>query len=194
MSEVWLRVELRRPAGCPDSEKLSLFTRVKAVMYRTALVPLLLLAACGAQQEPPSAQGVAPPNQRTRADPRLGDLRKLEPNLRRAFEAEPGDFGPLRTPGSNDWLTIHPEPSQSVGNFWLSSPNQPTAGERDTIYLLPLGAAHDEDAAGPDLEALRSYAGDFFGLPVKLLPAVALSEIEVTSSSSSPSMIEAASG
>ena len=67
-----------------------------------------------------------------------------------------------------------PEKGQSVAEFMREMPDRPTA-KRRTIYLQPIGAF--AGARGRILAATADYVERFFGLPVKTLPAVPLSQI-----------------
>lgn len=144
------------------------------VVRRSALLLLALACACGngarAEQPAPKPRPAQP---RPAIDPRIGNLAELDAAVRRAFEAGPEDFDPVPTPGPNDWLAQHDEESQSVGSFWLSSPNRPGADGRDTLYIVPLGEV-------PSLSGLPEYARDFYTLKVEMLPAVDLDTLDLT--------------
>ena len=64
-----------------------------------------------------------------------GDLRRLTPQLRRAF-SEGSEFLPKKEPGAMDWLASHDEPGQGFDRYVRSKPNLPFA-ERKKLYILP---------------------------------------------------------
>lgn len=131
---------------------------------------LSAVLGCGDSSQAPAP----PPSPPARAQPSraLDNLSDLPPAARRAFESHPEDFRPLASPGPNDWLSVHPEEPQSVGDFWLAGPNRPGADGRGTLYIQPLGVV-------PATDSLRAFASDYFALPVVVLPTLALSELEV---------------
>ncbi len=111
--------------------------------------------------------------QRLRA---VGAGATLSPELDAAVNLH-DSFEPIRAPEAGDWLAEHPESGQTYAQFVASRPNRPTA-ERRTIYFLPLGEF--KPGLSPSMAVLRSYAGAFYQLPVRVLPAVAVSDIRVT--------------
>lgn len=145
-----------------------------AVRRSAPFLLALLACACGsgarAEQPAPKPRQAQP---RPAIDPRIGNLAEFDPAVRRAFEGGPEDFDPVPTPGPHDWLAQHDEESQTVGSFWLSNPNRPSADGRDTLYIVPLGEV-------PSLAGLTEYAHDFYTLKVERLPAVDLDALEVT--------------
>ncbi len=93
----------------------------------------------------------------------------------RAFS--PDGFTPLGTPRPGDWLAEHPERGQSFEQFVASRPNRPNA-ERRTIYLVALGGASAETR---DLvPKMVDYAGRFFAMPARALPAIVLDDGAIT--------------
>ncbi len=107
----------------------------------------------------------------------VGDLAGSSPVLHRAFSADASEFEPIPKPGPHDWLAVHEEPGQTVDQFKASRPNRPTDPRR-VIYLQPLG----EFAAdrSPSIEKLRVFAGAFFAMEVKALPAISLDASRLT--------------
>lgn len=103
----------------------------------------------------------------------IGDTSKLAPELRRAFEPAVGFFEPPLPPGEDDWLAAHPEPGQTYDQYTASDPNRPDA-ERRTLYLLPIGELAGDGA--PPLEPLVAVMHAFYGLEVKMLPAITLAD------------------
>ena len=101
----------------------------------------------------------------------VGDVGGSPPVLRRAFSADASEFEPIPKPGPNDWLAVHEEPGQTFDQFKASRPNRPM-GSRRIIYLQPLG----EFAADRSLsiENLHAFAGVFFAMDTKALPAISL--------------------
>ena len=94
------------------------------VRFAVAICVAWVSLSCGDSAAPASSSAKRTPGQRAPATG-LDDLSGLESPVRRAFEAHPEDFGPLPEPGPNDWLSVHPEAPQSVGNFWIDRPNRP---------------------------------------------------------------------
>jgi archaemetzincin len=107
----------------------------------------------------------------------VGDLTKLSPLLLRAFSADASEFEPIPKPSPQDWLAVHPESGQTFDEFKTSRPNQPTESRR-VIYLQPLGEFAPDRS--PSIEKLRVFAAAFFGLEVKLLPALSLNRSKFT--------------
>jgi len=138
-----------------------------------SLIAAVTLGGCSADPSP--TEPAPTPAKVERQDPSvaLGDLSDLPPAQRRAFEAHPEDFPPLREPGADDWLSFQNEAPQSVGNFWVAGPNKPGDEGRDTLYILPLGPVGETDR-------LQAFAQDFFTLDVVVLPPADMSSVEVT--------------
>jgi archaemetzincin len=137
----------------------------------------------GAPAPPPGATAPAPPPAPAEADvvqPRavreraLGSLARLSPPLRRAFD--PAGFTPLHRPGPNDWLASHPEPGQTFDEYLASRPNTPDQVRR-VIDLWPLGDFPADRS--PPLPPLVAYAGAFFGLEARALPAAPVATLKV---------------
>jgi archaemetzincin len=99
----------------------------------------------------------------------VGSLEGLPLVQQRAF-AITNDFATIRKPAPNDWLGAHFEVSQTYDDFRRAKRNVP-ASTAATIYVLPLGEFKGDS---PRLEDLREYAEVYFGLPVKMLPSIAL--------------------
>jgi len=100
----------------------------------------------------------------------VGSLDQMSPVARRAFEIT-DDFETIHAPGARDWLFSFPEKGQTFDTFFKSARNIPTANAR-TIYIQPLGGFPKD--LSPDIHLLRDYCAAYFGLPIKVLPAVAL--------------------
>ena len=77
------------------------------------------------------------------------------------------DFDPVPTPKPGDWLAEHPESGQTFREFIASGPNRPD-GERNRIYLQPLGAFPEDRPPSPAV--LKAYGIACFDMPVDLLP------------------------
>jgi archaemetzincin len=107
----------------------------------------------------------------------VGDLAGLSPVLRRAFSADAPEFEPIPKPGPHDWLGVHPESGQTFDEFKASRPNRPTESRR-VIYLQPLGEFPADRS--PSIEKLRDFAGAFFAMEVKALPAASRDTSKLT--------------
>jgi len=114
--------------------------------------------------------------------PRDVELRaeKLEPRFERLKSVSQAKTAPK--PG--EWLASFPEKGQSVAEFLREMPDRPTA-KRRTIYLQPVGAF--AGARGKVLAATADFVERFFGLPVKTLPAIPLSQIPAEARRTHPS-------
>ncbi|OAI58030.1 hypothetical protein AYO49_01610 [Verrucomicrobiaceae bacterium SCGC AG-212-N21] len=102
----------------------------------------------------------------------VGSLEGLPLVQQRAF-AITDDFTTIVKPGPSDWLTSHPEVRQTYGDFVRSQRNLPSS-VAGTLYILPLGEFKESE--NPKLDDLREYAEAYFGLPVKVLAGVPLTE------------------
>ena len=107
----------------------------------------------------------------------IGDRTGLPALLQRAFAPDAPGFDPIPSPGSHDWLAVHPEPGQTFDQFRVSRPNRPTESRR-VIYLQPLGEFVGDRS--PSIEKLREFAAAFFAMEVKALPAVSLDAARIT--------------
>ncbi|MGC4121380.1 MAG: archaemetzincin [Myxococcales bacterium] len=95
---------------------------------------------------------------------------KLEPR----FERLKAVHTPKTAPQPGEWLAQFPEPGQSFEEYLARKPLKPTP-ERRTIYLKPIGTF-----VGPREKILRAtadFTSQFFGLPVKVMEPMAVSEI-----------------
>lgn len=106
----------------------------------------------------------------------LGDTRSIPPGDLALFAAD--DFTELEAPREGQWRAEHPERPQNVAAFVASRPNRPT-DERRTIYVQPIGNL-DPDYS-PPLAVLTELTEIYFGLPVTVLPAVMVGEVEARS-------------
>lgn len=178
-------------------------------MFRHALVvAVLILAACGGPEpapivlsiDPPEgaaqgdgpgrvAHGFRPPSSRER-EAAIGPREDLGPRLARAFDEGVG-YVPIAPPGPGDWLASHPERGQSFEAFVRSGKNLPD-DERNTLYLIPIGAWASEFVVGedgavlvptPPMSQLEEFAQLYFGMPVKVLPGAGVEALQVTSRS-----------
>jgi archaemetzincin len=142
---------------------------------KTAAIFALVMIACSSSRPPKKRDPDAGP-----VEPRvaaIGDTSKLAPELQRAFAVGEGFFEPPLTPGEDDWLAAHPEPGQTYTQYVADDPNRPDA-ERRIIYLLPIGDISGDGA--PPLEPLVGVMQAFFGLDVKMLPAITLADTGAT--------------
>jgi archaemetzincin len=124
----------------------------------------------------PAAKARAQPSVASSPSP-SDALAGLAPELRRAFEAQPG-FAALHAPEEGEWRDRFAEPAQSVTQFRHGERVVPSA-ERRTIFILPLGAFPEQGS--PPLPLLADYAHRFFGLAVQLLPAQPVAALKVGS-------------
>jgi archaemetzincin len=106
----------------------------------------------------------------------IGSTAGLPETLRRAFTPTEA-FAPIPVPGPSDWLANHREDGQTYDDFLLSHPNRPDKS-RNKLYLQPLG----EFVAGesPSVEQLQQFASTFFMIEVKVLPALNVAEVAIT--------------
>jgi archaemetzincin len=106
----------------------------------------------------------------------IGSTNGLPETLRKALE--PGtDFEPIPIPKRGDWLAEHYEAGQGFDDFVRSRPNRPDKN-RNKIYLQPLGQFPNGQV--PLVESLGQYAGAYFAMEVKVLPALALNDYNIT--------------
>jgi archaemetzincin len=110
----------------------------------TRAVPLLIL--CAAVSCRPAAETAVPPQ------PEAG-------------------FERLPPPKPGDWLASFREDGQTYDQYVDSCANR-RSGTRHTIYLQPYGAP--DERYGAALEAMREYAGLFFGVRAVVLEPVPL--------------------
>jgi len=116
------------------------------------------------------ARGASEFSTKERRQAALGSTIRLDDGLKAVFSNE-GAFKPLPEPQSGDWLLAHPETGQTYDQYVASFPNRPDAS-RGIIFLQPLGGFSAPGA--PSLDFLKRFAAAFFGLPVKVLPAMRL--------------------
>lgn len=76
---------------------------------------------------------------------------------------------PLSTPQPGDWLHSQHEPGQTFAQYVQADPVRPDA-ERDTIYILPIGAFSSAERELVDLSA--EFMALYFNCPVQLLDTV----------------------
>ncbi|HWA26432.1 MAG TPA: archaemetzincin [Lacunisphaera sp.] len=137
------------------------------MFLRCFFAGLLLLADAMAAFQPPT------PEDRQRA---VGNLDELPAEIRPLFTPD-GDFRPVPTPGTTDWLFQHNETGQTFNQYRASKANHPSA-PRNVIYLLPLGEFPEETT--PDLELVRNYTAAFYQMEVRLLPGYLPHDLEFT--------------
>ena len=83
----------------------------------------------------------------------------------------PNDFPDIPKPKRGDWLRERKEPGQSFKRFSTGQRCHPIP-RKNVIYIVPL-ELYAEQKVDPDcLKTLCSYAGIFFGLPVKCMKPV----------------------
>ena len=76
-------------------------------------------------------------------------------------------FKPMGKPRAYDWLGSHNEPGQTFEEYVESSTTKPT-GDRQKIYIVPLGKFTSEEAKVIDVAA--GYLSVFYDLPVEKMP------------------------
>ena len=105
----------------------------------------------------------------------IGDVSYLSPENRRAFD--PDDFTPMPDPPApGDWLAEHPERPQTFADFLNADTHVPTSN-RNIIYVLPIG---EFPATAPPLASLTAVMHAFFTLEIRILPAMPLASMKVT--------------
>ncbi len=159
-----------------DGERLGRTLAPHRLIAITAVACVVVAACAGCGPDRPKRRA---PQDAALVEPRvaaIGDVSKLSPELQRAFDPA-ADFEPPPPPGENDWLTAYPEIGQTYDAFVGSDPNKPDA-TRKILYLLPIGELAVDGA--PPLEPLVAVVHAFYGLEVKMLPAVSLKEIGAT--------------
>jgi archaemetzincin len=109
---------------------------------------LLMSAGCG---RVPAARGSTPP----------------------AAAPAPAGFAVQPPPEPGDWLHHFPEPGQTAAEYRAGCANR-RSEERGVFYIQPLGDAAEKHPVL--LSRMRDYAEAFFGLPVRLLPAIPMFE------------------
>lgn len=107
--------------------------------------------------------------------PALGSPWAIPAPVRGLFSSE--GFRLKAHPKPGEWLAQHDEGGQSLKDFVNSRPNRPDA-QRHVIYLQPMGDWRAPTC--PSLAALAHYARSFFSRSVEVLPAIALSQLQVT--------------
>jgi archaemetzincin len=78
-------------------------------------------------------------------------------------------------PRPGDWMSAHPEQPQSFDTYVGSTPVRPTLA-RHTIVIVPLGPMTDKDRQ--QLFVLREFMEIYFTLPVRIGPAVELTDVK----------------
>lgn len=134
---------------------------MRRVSYRRVFGALALGAALGTAAV--AATPAVSREERLRAERLLPRFEKLKVLHAAKTAPQPGE-----------WLAEHPEPGQSFGDFLASKPQKATPARR-TLYFQPIGEI--EGARKAVLEFTADYTARFFGLPVKVLDPIPLSEI-----------------
>jgi archaemetzincin len=111
--------------------------------------------------------------QRTKA---LGSTEAIPAKLKQALEVN-GDFESMPSPKPGDWLWISREKGQTFDDFVKANRHQPNP-IRHRIYLLPL--EHFSLENSPDLKILQEYVESYFNMETVILPAIPLSELDVS--------------
>ena len=106
----------------------------------------------------------------------IGKTEGLHEILRKTLEPA-DDFEPIPTLHPGDWLAVHYEPGQTFDEFIKSKPNRPDK-TRKKIYLQPIGEFPKGQI--PLTDVLEEYAGAYFAMPVEVLPALSLSDKNIT--------------
>ncbi len=138
---------------------------------RFALV-VIALVGCNSDRvdEPPKKTPWVHTEAQRRAA--IGDVSTLSPELQRAFD--PIAFVPTPPPNTSDWLDVYDEPGQTFAEHQAGKFHVPDDVRR-VLYILPLG---DFGADVPSPATLARIAHAYFGLEVRVLPAVPLADVE----------------
>lgn len=108
------------------------------------------------------------------------EKRFLEEGLR---PGEPDALFQLITLHSDsDWISAHPEQPQNFESFYMDSHRRTPSARHNTIYIQTIGSFGEAGARTDQyVEWLRDYCQVFFyGLTVKLLPAVTVAQTGCT--------------
>ncbi|XP_041818417.1 archaemetzincin-2 isoform X5 [Chelmon rostratus] len=92
---------------------------------------------------------------------------------------QPGSlFQPITVHSDSDWISAHPEDSQDFHSFYRDPYRKTPNASHSTIYIQTIGSFGEMGAQTDQyVEWLREYCQAFFyGLSVKLLPAVTVTE------------------
>ncbi|XP_008293125.1 archaemetzincin-2 isoform X2 [Stegastes partitus] len=104
------------------------------------------------------------------------ERRLLEEGFR---SGQPGSlFPPITVHSDSDWIAAHPEEPQDFESFYRDPYRRTPDAHHNTIYIQTIGSFGEVGALTDQyVEWLRDYCQAFFyGLSVKLLPAVPVSE------------------
>ncbi|XP_042253489.1 archaemetzincin-2 [Thunnus maccoyii] len=87
-------------------------------------------------------------------------------------------FQPITVHSDSDWIPAHPEEPQDFGSFYRDPYRKTPSASYNTIYIQTIGSFGEAGAQTDQyVEWLREYCQAFFyGLAVKLLPAVTVAE------------------
>lgn len=105
----------------------------------------------------------------------VGDLSRLPPVQRAAFENDAAFFKPIRKPEPMDWLALHQEQGQTVDEYRRALSVFKPAAQQKTLCVLPLGQFDTDNA--PSLDKLREYCTAFFGMETRIMEPVALDQV-----------------
>ncbi len=95
-------------------------------------------------------------------------------HLRRVRDALAAETETVPHPKPGEWLYDHPETGQSFEEYLRSQPTAPEPARR-TLAILPLGELGESQRKIVALSA--DYLGRHFGLPVRILPPHALTDV-----------------
>ncbi|KAM9337029.1 archaemetzincin-2 [Symphorus nematophorus] len=96
---------------------------------------------------------------------------------------QPGSlFQPITVTSDSDWIPAHPEAPQNFESFYRDRYRKTPDTSHNTIYIQTIGSFGEAGAQTDQyVEWLREYCEAFFyGLSVKLLPAVTVAETGCT--------------
>lgn len=88
-----------------------------------------------------------------------------------AFDLDPALFPVKRPPGPDDWLSLHPERSESFDAYVKKQPVRVTP-QRRVIVLQPLGPFAPDEAQA--IDTVREYLAIYFQLDVRVAPPLPL--------------------
>ncbi|XP_044035713.1 archaemetzincin-2 isoform X1 [Siniperca chuatsi] len=94
---------------------------------------------------------------------------------------QPGSlFQPITVHSDSDWISAHPEEPQDFESFYRDPYRKTPNASYNTIYIQTIGSFGEAGAQTDQyVEWLRAYCQAFFyGLSVKLLPAVTVAETQ----------------
>ena len=136
--------------------------KIPALAFLSILVSFLFLSVSSGREAPPGGQ----------------EAGKVREQILRFATSDDSDFEKLPPPRKGDWLSVYPEPGQSLAAYVAGKPVRP-GGKRKKIVIQPLGEFSKEELLL--LGKLREFAELYFVLPVELALPLRLSRQEAVS-------------